>query len=58
MKHVKKIEDMMINEEFNHWIYQKLKDDLLQSKYNLNKYGAYSGELKEYMEKLIDILKK
>lgn len=40
------------------WIYQKLEDDLLQSKYNLKKQGLYVGRVKHDIEDLLYVLKE
>jgi hypothetical protein len=38
------------------WL-EKLKKDLLQNKYNLNKVGLYNGLIKEGIENLLESLK-
>lgn len=40
----------------NMWL-EKLKKDLLQNKYNLNKVGLYNGLIKEGIENLLESLK-
>lgn len=40
----------------NMWL-KKLKKDLLQNKYNLNKVGLYNGLIKEGIENLLESLK-
>lgn len=40
----------------NIWL-EKLKKDLLQNKYNLNKVGLYNGLIKEGVEDLLESLK-
>ena len=35
------------------WIYQKLQEDLKQSKYNLKKQGLYVGRIKKDIEDLM-----
>ena len=40
----------------NMWL-EKLKKDLLQNKYNLNKVGLYNGLIKEGIENLLISLK-
>lgn len=40
------------------WIYQKLEDDLLQSKFNLKKQGLYVGRVKHDIEDLLYVLKE
>ena len=40
----------------NMWL-EKLKKDLLQNKYNLNKVGLYNGLIKEGIENLLENLK-
>jgi uncharacterized protein YaaW (UPF0174 family) len=40
----------------NIWL-EKLKKDLLQNKYNLNKAGLYNGLIKENIENLLKSLK-
>jgi superfamily I DNA and/or RNA helicase len=40
----------------NMWL-EKLKKDLLQNKYNLNKVGLYNGLIKESIENLLESLK-
>jgi len=43
-------------ENKNSWL-NKLKNDLLQNKYNLTKVGLYNGLLKKNIENLLKILK-
>lgn len=40
----------------NMWL-EKLKKDLLQNKYNLNKVGLYNGLIKKGIENLLESLK-
>jgi hypothetical protein len=40
----------------NMWL-EKLKEDLLQNKYNLKKVGLYNGFIKEGIENLLESLK-
>ena len=40
------------------WIYQKLQEDLKQSKYNLKKQGLYVGRIKKDIEDLLSVLKE
>jgi len=39
-----------------HWTYEKLKRDLTQSKYNLKKYGLFTGEIKNKINNLLEHL--
>jgi len=36
-----------------HWTYEKLKKDLLQSRYNLRKSGLFDGEIKDEVNRLL-----
>lgn len=51
-----KNEKQQLRSSKNIWL-EKLKKDLLQNKYNLNKVGLYNGLIKEGVENLLESLK-
>jgi len=54
--HINRYEDNIVIRSKNIWL-EKLKKDLLQNKYNLNKVGLYNGLIKEGIENLLESLK-
>jgi len=55
-EHQEKLNISNVIESKNMWLI-KLKEDLLQNKYNLKKTGLYNGLLKDSIENLLLVLK-